>query len=201
MVSRFCGVLIIGVVIKIMDDVMDQNIDRLNENWNIANLTGCSSLFPYTLFLLILAVYLNCDEAIGYFTASYLVGMNGDMRIKLPTYILAWQEGIIIFMVGVLTTSFFNSLGCLLLIFLLQITDDLIDYKKEKYIKYKNYVSMIGKVNVILIIIIITILIFLYYQEKALYFLPAVLIIYIGQYMLSKKLYKKINNRNGKYEY
>ncbi len=187
MYERFLGLFFIGLVIKMMDDFLDQDIDRLCEVWNITFILG-RGILPYTLVLMSVALYYNFDEAIGFFTASYLMGMAYERNNKLPTRILAWQEGLIIFIIGIFMTSVSNSLGCLLLIILLQFIDDLIDYRNDEYLKKENYVSILGKVNVLLAISIIFMLVLLYFPIKLLYFAMAVFLIYLIIYLFKTNL-------------
>jgi 1,4-dihydroxy-2-naphthoate octaprenyltransferase len=186
MYERFLGIFFCGLVIKLMDDYLDQDIDSLAEKWNITMALKRGTL-PYTLILMSIALYFNFSEAIGFFTASYLIGMAYEGNEKLPTNLLAWQEGLVVFIIGIMMTSITNATGCLLLIIIVQLTDDLVDYKKDHYLKRENYVIILGKVNVILIILILLMVVILYFPLKLVYFSLSVLMVYFVNYLFRVK--------------
>src|SRR5690554_1297255 len=146
MYKRFAGVFLIGIVIKIMDDYLDRDIDRFKEQWNITLIIN-RGILPYSLVLLIFSLYLNFPEGVSIFAASYLVGMINDLNEKLPTKLYAWQEGIFLIILTTYMSSLKDSISALLIVSSIQIIDDFIDMKKDKYIDNSNIVNKIGKIN------------------------------------------------------
>ena len=189
MLRRLVGLVLIGLVIKLMDDFLDQERDKAIGQYNFSHLLG-KSIMPYSLVILILALYLNFAEGISLFMASYQVGMAHDYKIKLPSGLLSWQEGVIVFIITTYITNLHNSLSALLLILLLQFIDDLIDFKKDnKYFK-TNLFKVLGVFNSLLIMTILTIISVIFFPLKLIYFVSAVIILYTSFWIL------KIQNRD-----
>ncbi len=178
MFSIIGGLFLVGIVIKLMDDFLDQELDILTTNKNLAVKLG-RGILPYTLLLLIFALYLNFNESLTLFTASYIIGMGYDTNQKLPSYLYAWQEGIIVFIITILITSFYETISALTLIVLLQLGDDLFDYRKDKNIGDNNFINKIGFIPTIIMIMILLLLAIKYFPLKLIYFLTAAALVYI----------------------
>ena len=192
MYKRFFGIFVIGIVIKLMDDSLDQELDKLKGTKNLAVNIG-QVIMPYSLILMIIALSLNYKESVGFFCASYILGMTYDFKKKLPTYLKGWQESILVLVISIFMTSVYNIISALVLILLLQLIDDAIDYKKDKYVTEINYLKKLGVVPGIFLILILLLISFQYYPLKLLYFFLAVILIYMIDYFF---LDGGINNDN-----
>lgn len=177
MFNRFLGVFFCGLVIKIMDDFLDQEIDFAGSNFNLITILNKGTL-PYSLVLLIFALSLNFNESVTYFTSSYMLGMAHDFKEKLPSKLYAWQEGLLLFLLGIVLTSFYESISALVLILLAQIIDDLMDYKKDKYLNRYNFVYIFGFFNLFIISSILLIISLKYFPVKLLFFLLSLTSVY-----------------------
>ena len=195
MYKRFLGILVIGVVIKFMDDFLDKKIDNILDNKNYAVLMG-NSIFPYTLLLMILALYLNFEEATTYFAASYVTGMAQDYNEKLPSHILAWQESLLVFLFSIIFISFYETIYAIILIFFLQLIDDFIDYQQDNYINDFNYIKLTGIIPGFILIIILSLISIKFFPLKLIYFCTAVIILYLIDYFVKQRLFTAKKQQN-----
>ena len=191
MYERILGLLIIGIVIKLMDDFLDKEIDKILEKNNYTILIG-NSIFPYCLLLMILALYFNFEESITYFTASYATGMAQDYDQKLPTNIFAWQESIFVLFFSVFFISLYDTIYALILIFCLQLIDDLIDYNQDKYVNDFNYIKLLGTFPGIIILLILILISYKYFPVKLLYFSTTIIILYMIDYFAQNYLFNQL---------
>ncbi|MFW6281697.1 MAG: hypothetical protein ACOC1O_02730 [bacterium] len=194
MFKRLIGILIMGIVIKIMDDSLDRDLDKMTGQWNITSILN-RSITPYCILMVIISLYFNFEECISIYMTSYILGMINDCREKLPSKLFAWQECIIIFFLSISITSFINMISTIFIIILIQIIDDYIDLKKDTYPQTNNIIIKLGCVNTILLFIIILFLSLVYFPIKLYYFIIADFFIYLIFFYLEKI------NRNDLYDY
>ncbi len=189
MLKRLLGLLLVGLAIKLMDDFLDQEKDKASGQYNLYHILGISIL-PYSLVIFSFGLYLNLVEGISFFAASYLLGMAHDYHLRLPSGLIAWQEGLIVFMFSTYLTDLKNSLSALLLILLLQFIDDLIDFKKDSQYFQANLFKKLGFFNSVLIMLALTIIAIIFYPVKLIYFITAIILLYLSFEIL------KIKNRD-----
>lgn len=158
---------LLGIVIEVLDDYIDGDI----ENTMILDLSlhsGNKAILPYCLILFAIATGFNVEYGVTLMSSCYIVGMFYDLNLKLPSKIKSYHESIIIFLVNVFLFSLLSFLTSLLIIFLIQLFDDIRDMKWDKKYGFKNYANRFGKVEVILVALIIGIIIGLFDMEKLL---------------------------------
>lgn len=192
MFNRFLGILLMGIVIKTMDDFFDKEIDKESKQWNIHILLG-RSILPYSLLIAIISLYLNFAEAAAIFATSYTIGMLHTYRGILPTKLYGWQEGIIILIIFTYILSLREILVTLVIVGIIQLIDDIIDYKKEKFINYNNIINKIGVFNTILIILILLFVSISFSLIKFIYFSTAALLVYFI-FLIIQKFYRTVYN-------
>ncbi|MEJ6950546.1 hypothetical protein [Natronospora cellulosivora (SeqCode)] len=183
MYKRFIAVVLIGITIKIMDDYLDRDIDKIINQWNITFFLN-RSIIPYTLLLFMISLYLNFSESSSFFISSYIIGMTKDNLEKLQSKLYAWQESIIVFLIGIIINNLKIMLSSLILIYLIQLFDDLIDYQRDSQFKANNFSSKIGIINTIILISILLLFSLNFFLLKTLHFLLAVVFIYLLFYCL-----------------
>lgn len=186
MYSRFAGIFLMGIVIKLMDDYLDENLDMMKGKKNFAVLLG-RGLLPYSLVLIIISLYLNFQEVVSLFFASYILGMTHDYSDRLPSSLMGWQESLIVFTLSILLTSFYNTITALILIFLLQLFDDFIDYQKDDFVNEKNFIIGLGKVPGMVLILILSLISFKFFSIKFFYFSSSIFLFYYLESMIHKK--------------
>ena len=143
------AVIFIGLVIKLMDDYLDQEIDRLNERDSLAVKLN-RGILPYSLLLFSGAVLCNYKLAISLLWASYIVGM-GINKKDSSFYFADYYELPLLLLIGFLCLDKGQFLFSLLIILSIQAGDDYIDYYQEKYINRDNFVNYLGKMGTIMI--------------------------------------------------
>ncbi len=192
MYERILGLLLIGAVIKLMDDFLDKEIDRILEKNNYAILIG-NSILPYCLLLMTIALYLNFEENTTFFIASYATGMAQDYDKKLPTNIFAWQESVFILFFSILYISFYDTVYALILILCLQLIDDLMDFKQDKYVNDFNYIKIVGIIPGVILILLLILISYKYFPLKLVYFSIAVIILYVIDYLFQNYGFRFLN--------
>ncbi|WP_018248987.1 hypothetical protein [Orenia marismortui] len=142
-------VFLTGIVIKLMDDYLDQEIDRLNGRTTLAMRLD-RAIVPYSLILLTFSILIDYQLTISLFWASYIVGM-GIGSDELPTGLKSYQEVIIMLIFGFLVLDSRLFLFSILIISFVQLTDDYIDYYLEEYINRGNFINYLGKIGTVLL--------------------------------------------------
>lgn len=178
MFKRFAGIFLTGLVIKLMDDFLDQDLDRLKGEENFSRIIG-RGILPYSLVIIILALYFNFNESVSYFAASYFLGMAYDDRERLPSRLFGWQEGLIVLGISILLTSLKDTLSALILILLIQLFDDYVDYRRDNLFLGRNLINTLGIVNSILLTLILFFLVIKFFPLKLVFFSLASFILYV----------------------
>ena len=113
--------------------------------------------------------------------------MASELKETLPSGLMAWQEGIILLILITYITSVQESLAAILIVITIQLIDDFLDLKKDKYIDNRNLVNKLGKFNASLITLALMIISLKYFLEKSLYCYSALICLYILLYLIEKK--------------
>ena len=67
-----------GIVIKLMDDYLDQEIDKIEGKHTLAVILD-KALLPYTLLFMVLCMAVHPMLAGSLFLASYIIGMGHNL--------------------------------------------------------------------------------------------------------------------------
>lgn len=151
------AVALTGTAIKMMDDFLDQEVDRLQEKETLVQ-TLDSATLPYSLIILMAAMALNTPLAGSLFLASYVIGMGKDNLVDsfrlLPSGIPSCMEMLLGLLLGILFWGFQEMASSLAAILTIQFFDDLYDYQLQQERNLSNWVQRIGKVETTLISLI-----------------------------------------------
>lgn len=143
LLTDFLSILLIGSAIKLMDDVLDEEIDRLEGRETLAIRLG-PAVVPYCMVLVALAVILNLPLALSLFFASYALGMFGDFLRILPTGVRGWVEAVVILFLGIVLFGWHEMVTSLALIWCIQIADDLFDRRRDEGVGCYNLTHCLG---------------------------------------------------------
>ncbi|MBM7624121.1 hypothetical protein [Sporohalobacter salinus] len=154
LIRDFLAVFFVGMSIKLMDDYLDQIIDKLENKKTLALKWGRATL-PYALLFFSLAAVFNYSWTISLFWVSYILGMGYDITDKLPTGIKAYQESLFLLLIAIYVLSIENLLSSLSIIVGIQLIDDLIDIKHDNQVYRNNFVYLLGEQYVIFLLIIV----------------------------------------------
>jgi len=129
------SVILAGLAIKLLDDCLDQHrIDYA----------------PYAMCSICVSVFL-WSESLSLYLCSYIVGMFHDERLKLITHFRVYQEQGIVFLISYLLTGLKATFSSILIIFIIQLMDDLMDEKIDKYECKKNWALYFGRIETLLL--------------------------------------------------
>lgn len=133
-----------------MDDYLDQEIDKLTGKETLASKLGKATV-PYALLSLSIAVTLNYSWTLSLFWASYIFGMGYDLKNSLPSGLEAYQESLLLLILGIYLLGTKEMISSLFIIFNLQLIDDLIDSHNDKEVFRNNFTHIFGKRQVLLL--------------------------------------------------
>ncbi|MFO7820254.1 MAG: hypothetical protein R6V17_08480 [Halanaerobacter sp.] len=148
-VKTSLAVFLTGLVVKLMDDYLDQEIDRLNERYSLA-VKLKRKILPYSLLLFSFALLCDYKLSISLLWASYIVGMGVD--VKSSWGLKVYQELSLLLVMGFFLLDRRQFLFALLIILFIQTVDDYIDYYREKYISKDNFINYLGRLGTLFII-------------------------------------------------
>lgn len=136
-------ILLVGVVIKLMDDYLDQDLDKIEGKRTLAMILDKATV-PYTLLILVMCMALQPSLSGSLYIASYMVGMGHDFQRLLPLGWTAFQESLIFGIFGFLAFGFYEMLGSLMIIIFIQLVDDFLDYYTDSQFSRRNFVIRFG---------------------------------------------------------
>ncbi|WZL74955.1 hypothetical protein QBE52_09790 [Clostridiaceae bacterium 35-E11] len=173
-----CSILV-GLVIRILDDYIDQDIQYVGKsNYIIEKFE--KSIFPYSILFVTIAAGIHLQYTITLISSCYIVGMFHDLHMKLPTGLNGYSESIILVIINIFLFSFKDIVTSLMIIILIQCIDDLLDMTWDRKYGYKNYANKFGKLEIVMISLIITILLIMFDSIKlVIVFSCALLVNYI----------------------
>ncbi|NLZ54952.1 MAG: hypothetical protein GX892_17765, partial [Thermoanaerobacteraceae bacterium] len=97
--KKVVSIFFTGIVIKIMDDYLDQDIDIIDKQPNLYIALEYGGL-PYVLLLLSFAIMLDFAAALSLFFSSFAVGMAGKLTAKMPSGLYGYHESLIVVLLG-----------------------------------------------------------------------------------------------------
>ncbi|MTI48125.1 hypothetical protein [Sporosalibacterium faouarense] len=150
-IKYIIAVLLTGVVIKLMDDYID--LDQEGDSFLVNNMNR--GLLPYSLIILSMACSLDIKVTVSLISSAYMVGMFKDGNRKLSFKLKGYQESLIIAVIFSLLLGFHELLSSLVIISIIQLTDDIIDIRKDRYFNNKNFILEFGFIEVILLNLIL----------------------------------------------
>lgn len=149
--SRFFAILGTGLVVKTMDDLLDEK--------DISTIPYLRRLGPgvmaYTMAIFSLAFALNFKLAFGLFWASYSVGMLHSPEQNLPTHLKAGIETILGLALILIIVGIFRGFWSLFIIGAVHLADDLLDYEHDRKVKAANVALLLGPVECFLFSLIL----------------------------------------------
>lgn len=148
--AMFC-ILLVGIVIKAMDDYIDNNKSELF-NRILKQHIG-SGLMSYILLFFSLSCLLNKELSISLFGGAYIVGMFSDLNRPLLFKLNGFGEALVIFTIGAYYLGFIIMLNSILIMSVIQLLDDITDINEDKFTGSKNYATKYGIVEMSLLAI------------------------------------------------
>lgn len=148
--------ILVGIVIKLLDDYMDEELPPKLLSPELKN-----AILPYSLILFSVAAALDVLYAVTLFSAAYILGMFFHMQQKLPTGLTSLQESLIILAINFLMFPLRTVFTSLLVIFFIQCIDDLIDRQWDKRMGHHNLTNKFGTGEVIVFSAILSIIMIL----------------------------------------
>lgn len=128
--SRLLAIILVGILIKLMDDYLDYADEADNESLGGILLSRISrGVLPYLLIILILGLYLDFTLTSALFLSAYSVGMTGQGLRLLPSGATNIAESILAILLGGLIAGPGLMTLSLAAITAVQAADDLLDAK------------------------------------------------------------------------
>lgn len=137
------ALLMTGVAVKLMDDFLDEEVDRELGHENLAARLGRATL-PYALVLLGLGMALATRVSLAMFLAAYSLGMAGDLSRRLPTGLKGYQESLVTVGLGAMVSGWRTMAAALAVVVWLQAADDLVDRSLDRRARSFNLAEFFG---------------------------------------------------------
>lgn len=163
---KWMVILVIGTVIKLMDDYLDQDLDKIEGKYTLAMFLDKATL-PYTLLCTVMCMALEPALSGSLFLASYLIGMGHDLKRPLPLGWTAFQEILLFGIFGVIGFGFREMISSLLIVFFVQMADDFVDYRSDFLTDRRNFVLRLGQWESVILGVIVFVTAFVLDVEKA----------------------------------
>ncbi len=148
------AMVLMGGVIKLMDDALDAEYDICRGEHTLAVKLG-RALLPYTLVLAVLALFLQPMLTTALFFGSYAVGMFNHWREKLPTHVPAYVEIFLVAGLSLLLTGWQNTVWGFAFMALVDWGDDMTDAARDKVSGQDNLVLHIGWIETSLLLLLV----------------------------------------------
>ncbi|MGB9839582.1 hypothetical protein [Thermovenabulum sp.] len=195
LLKKFLSLLFIGIVIKLMDDYLDEDKDNLTNSKNLSHLLK-KGILPYSLLLFAIAVIADFNYSISIFMSSYITGMLYNVDEKSNLGITFRAEIIVVLLIGIFMFGVKEMSSSIFLIASVQLLDDYIDYEKDKPFK-KGFAWKIGKAEC-LMVFILCVLISLYLDYLKTFFsyiCLSIILFFVRNYDFSNNDF--ISNKEG----
>lgn len=153
MVYQLAATFLTGIVIKLLDDYMDEELPS-----KLLSPERKDGILPYSLITFSIAAALNLTYTVTLFSGAYVLGMFFHMQQKLPTGLTGLEESLIIIFINLLIFPFAAVLTSLLVILFIQSIDDLIDRQWDKRMGHHNLANQFGVGEIIILSAILAVL-------------------------------------------
>lgn len=132
-ISSAVAIMLTGIVIKFIDDLLDE--DELSFN---------SANYIYCLVCILLACLINLKLTAVLFLACYSFGMMDSIFMILPTNVPSWVEILISIFIAIIAAGLALTIWSYLIIGSVQLIDDLFDQKLDLKEGRKNIAVWLG---------------------------------------------------------
>jgi len=178
LIEKFFSIFLTGIVIKLLDDYLDEDKDYLLSRKNLYFYLK-KGILPYTLLIFSFAVILNYKYSVSLFLSAYILGMINNFDEKLVLGTPVYTEMIVISVIGCVVFGIKEMFSSIFLIASIQLIDDYIDYEKDKPFK-KGFAWKLGKTECLLIFIIFSLISLYLNVLKAIFtFISMIMIIFL----------------------
>ncbi|SHJ54721.1 hypothetical protein SAMN02745975_02334 [Geosporobacter subterraneus DSM 17957] len=161
MIYQLVATFLTGIIIKLLDDYMDEELPS-----KLLSPETRNGILPYSLIIFSLAAALNLTYTVTLFSGAYVLGMFFHMQQKLPTGLTGLQESLIILFINLLIFPFAAVLTSLLVILFIQSIDDLLDRQWDKRMGHHNLANQFGMGEMIILSAILAVLLMMLDLKK-----------------------------------
>jgi hypothetical protein len=163
---KWMVILVIGTVIKLMDDYLYQDLDKIEGKYTLAMFLEKATL-PYTLLCTVMCMVLEPVLTGSLFLASYVVGMGHELQRQLPLGWTALQETLLFGTFGIIGFGLVEMVSSLVIVLFIQLADDFVDYHSDAMTSRRNFVLQIGLWESVILGVIVFVTAFVLDVEKA----------------------------------
>lgn len=132
-----------AAAVKLLDDFLDQDLDRAAGRPNLAAVFGNGSVV-YAAVLLGLASGINAPLSLALFFASYAIGMVNELGRLLPSRLSGWQESLLALAAGAYIAGLTTALFALFFVLAIQLLDDCLDLTADRRAGQRNFAVRFG---------------------------------------------------------
>jgi 4-hydroxybenzoate polyprenyltransferase len=152
-ILQFLAVTCTAISVKLTDDYLDEDSDRILGKFNLASRLGKGTPI-YGLVSLAIGASLAANLSLALFFACYIIGMCHDRHSRYPLGLNGMQESLIILLVSCYLLGINLMLFSILFVFAVQLIDDLIDIIADQQVGMRNYACSLGSIECLLLTLI-----------------------------------------------
>ncbi|HHX02245.1 MAG TPA: hypothetical protein GX739_06200 [Firmicutes bacterium] len=123
-----------AIAVKWLDDCIDEKHPT----------NSVRSGAAYSLLAILVAAILDLPLTIALFSACYVIGMFTSMTQKLPSGLPGWLESMLILIFAAVYCGLAATFWSVLVIYSVQLLDDLLDYRLDEQQNRSNVVNDLG---------------------------------------------------------
>ncbi|PZN08712.1 MAG: hypothetical protein DIU69_09680 [Bacillota bacterium] len=153
--ARVAAVALVAVALRLLDDVVDREVDRATGRPNWAEGLGAAAT-AYALAALATAAALSARDTLSLFWAGYAWGMAHDGTARLPLGLTARQETALALVLSLATVGLAHTLGAVALVGSIQLLDDWLDLRTDRELVApgavpRNWAGRLGRMEAFLL--------------------------------------------------
>lgn len=139
-------IVLMGGVIKLMDDFLDLRYDVFVGSQSLAMRLGEGTL-PYALMGFTFAVILDPTLAAAIMIGAYAAGMAGEYDRQLPSGLSGYQEAFLVLCFAFAFIPWPHVTWAIFIMLAIQLADDLYDLEADRCSGNPNLVRKLGRVE------------------------------------------------------
>ncbi len=151
-VLAFFAVSLTVIAVKLTDDYLDQESDRVLGKFNFTNWLGTGTPV-YGLMSLAIGSALAAAVSLPLFFSCYIIGMCHDSHSHYPSGLNGFQESLAVLVLGCCLFGIQVMVFSLLFVFAVQLIDDWLDAVYDRQAGANNYANAWGKTECVLLIL------------------------------------------------
>lgn len=152
-ILQFLAVICTAVAVKLTDDYLDEDSDRMLGKFNFATYLGKGTPV-YGLVSLAIGASLAASISLALFFACYVIGMCHDCHSHYPLGLNGIQESLLVLFISCCLLGLNLMFFATCFVFAVQLIDDFIDVLADQQVGIRNFACSFGSNECLLLTLI-----------------------------------------------